>query len=1601
MNTRISQLFVTGLCIAALAVGIAYSQTSNGDPPDNDIGGNDSPTGVTGDFNGTVNTGGSYDPYTGNAQRTICDITVPGAVGAYPLKWTRFYDSRSAEVGTGIPVGWRHSYQWTMNLNTGDGLATPDGRWLDFNETNVGVPERSGGPGIVLLGDGGRLLFESVPYTVNNLNYTRFRLAQIVDPHGLTTRLDYETTHHDQNGNAIYRLARITEPAGRFLQINYSLTETEQIAGVQAFDAQNNPTQSVIYTYGSFTPSGSSQTYPVLTRVDYSDGTAALYTYQNDNIGQRGSPGIPLLKTCDDVRYGGAMRQIEYSFLGSRVHGQLKSEKKMGTGEAVSTLTFPTTLNAAQTRTETRGDGPARTFTYSSEGRLSSYTDFKNTNPTSLTYDAGNFLGAVKDAMNHETTFTREPNIGQLTRLTHPGGTAHVHFDYSDPNNPYYLTSRRDERDYYTFYDRDGNHRVWQIRYPDGATEKFWYNEFGQVRTHQRRNGAYEHFLYDTEGRLRRAWYPTTTATWPPPLEQPSIWFDYYPSGHPWADLVSAVSESKAISPMVFEYDYGPDGQPCSGRGLVTKITHGNTSLYVDGSYLSFGYDSSGNLLWQENELRQRTTINYDDYNRPISIIPPAPAGPVTFSYEPTFGPPNPYLHTARAVHFQTDGAGVTVENKYDQNFRITSTTQVDGTASPPTTRFEYWPVGTLRLIRDPRDQNWMTSYSYDGRRQLETVTDALNRTTRVYRDPVGNVEWIERPDGRWENSGYDEMNRVRTLTEPLNDSVNKRTTLTYWPSGMVRTVTDDNGQPTMFEYDESDLQTKMTYPDSTYQAWTYSRGKLQSRRTVGGRLQRFSYDFRNRLKDMYWDEGSSVPDWVRFEYDAASQLIAASNQNGTIARQYDDAGRLLFEEQNVYGLGPKTVSFGSDGAGKVTAMSLVGTDYQFAYQYDTLGRFEQILNVQDTPGGVTKSLWYQYLYDAASNETQRFCPMNGLTQLYERDPLGRIKTLTVKKVAEPDLARMLPIGPPPIGAAVNSPPLPVPMPVPVPALLAGLTNLLPKAGAEVPAVGEVIAREGYIHHPKMDWVTNVNRHDGKNDIFGYDYSGQLANASYGQWNGQGTRQVIYSQDALGNRSQVNDNGSLQGYSSNPFYRNQYVTAPAGTVVNYTDHQVAIYQGLSYTYLGNGQLASVTGGGHNYQLSYDAFGRCVKRTLNGETIYYTYDGHSPIYEWKGDGSRAGWNVYGKGVDEILLRAEYVTHDNGQGQGFFFQQNRLGSITHLTGFSGEPIEIYRYDAFGQPTTIYNAGGVFDNRFKFTGREYQANFGIYEYRARAYHPGLGRFLSEDPIGFAAGDTNLFRYCGGDPVNHTDPFGLTRAGKRDKNFDKDGNDSAYYGSDPYPDDVSDANPLEGVDESNMDRVTLGGAPVRSGNAGVPGGLGSVTGPSAGPGGPGSGTRGDGNGPGGARSTGGNGNPYFNNGHFLTNLGKGFQRYNLPAHAAFWEGYANQVVNFIPLGGGITRVGSGLRFAARTAKPTWPSTARQMDDFLKVPGKRIPDTPGTPGRGKVEWRPNPDTKITFEQHPYHPNAPDWHKGPHFHLDTPGIKPHQRYVPGDPIPGY
>ena len=74
----------------------------------------------------------------------------------------------------------------------------------------------------------------------------------------------------------------------------------------------------------------------------------------------------------------------------------------------------------------------------------------------------------------------------------------------------------------------------------------------------------------------------------------------------------------------------------------------------------------------------------------------------------------------------------------------------------------------------------------------------------------------------------------------------------------------------------------------------------------------------------------------------------------------------------------------------------------------------------------------------------------------------------------------------------------------------------------------------------------------------------------------------------------------------------------------------------------------------------------------------------------------------------------------------------------------------YDSFG------NAATSIPTSYQYTGREYDADTGLYYYRNRWYDPEIGLFISEDPIGFAGGDVNLYRYVGNNPQNFIDPYG-----------------------------------------------------------------------------------------------------------------------------------------------------------------------------------------------------------------------------------------------------
>lgn len=95
-------------------------------------------------------------------------------------------------------------------------------------------------------------------------------------------------------------------------------------------------------------------------------------------------------------------------------------------------------------------------------------------------------------------------------------------------------------------------------------------------------------------------------------------------------------------------------------------------------------------------------------------------------------------------------------------------------------------------------------------------------------------------------------------------------------------------------------------------------------------------------------------------------------------------------------------------------------------------------------------------------------------------------------------------------------------------------------------------------------------------------------------------------------------------------------------------------------------------------------------------------------------------------------------------------DQLGSVRDILNSVGALIDHIDYDSFGNIINETNAAA--SDRFKFTGREWDPELSLYYYRARFYDPAT--FVSQDPLGFGAGDANLYRYVGNSPLMYVDP-------------------------------------------------------------------------------------------------------------------------------------------------------------------------------------------------------------------------------------------------------
>jgi RHS repeat-associated protein len=135
---------------------------------------------------------------------------------------------------------------------------------------------------------------------------------------------------------------------------------------------------------------------------------------------------------------------------------------------------------------------------------------------------------------------------------------------------------------------------------------------------------------------------------------------------------------------------------------------------------------------------------------------------------------------------------------------------------------------------------------TYNSAHEPLTITDAAGQTTTYTYNARGQVETVTNAKSETTTYAYHATNATLTsITGPVSGAT---TSFTYDAYGRLRTSTDADSYTVTMDYDALDRQTRVTYPDSTYEETTYRYLDPQGRRDRQGRWTRFTYDAARRL---------------------------------------------------------------------------------------------------------------------------------------------------------------------------------------------------------------------------------------------------------------------------------------------------------------------------------------------------------------------------------------------------------------------------------------------------------------------------------------------------------------------------------------------------------------------------------------------------------------------------------------------------------------------------------------------------------------------------------------------------------------------------------
>jgi len=843
----------------------------------------------------------------------------------------------------------------------------------------------------------------------------------------------------------------------------------------------------------------------------------------------------------------------------------------------------------------------------------------------------------------------------------------------------------------------------------------------------------------------------------------------------------------------------------CDSEGRLTGVTDpaGQTTLLTyngagklasvtdpAGRITQFEVDAAGNLTRVSFPDGTQRTFTYDDQHRIVSKTDPA----------------------GQSMQFTLDANGLYTAITYPDNTQtkfdvrrvkavapldpVPGVTRLPGESLPDRVSGEMpdiitnqlgnaegWILdgrGYLKAKIDPLGNR--TDISWGARDTVSSVTDALGRRVEMYYDLFGNLRYILYPDwsqiemrytsdyklpavvidkmGRQTLFGYDGSGNMVEATDAFGNA----SKFTYNSRGLVISSVGPQGNETLYEYDAKGNLSKVIDPLNRATELSYdSAGNLVQVKDAMNRVTQMSYDAMGRLLSSTAADGGVT----RYAYDANGNLLTLTDAKGQITRyEYDQMNRLIrsrdalgHERQYIYdGMGNliqavnargETISYGYDAANRLIAKDLAGQD-AIGYAYDPVGN---LLEISDSDSVVqwaydiynrpiqeiqaSGTLSYQYdgvgnrvaMSDAIGTTTYSYDALNRLVSL--TDPAGR--TFVFNYDADSRLAsQTAPNG-------VNS------------TFSYDLAGQLLGISHEVG--GNVIAGVGYGYNSVGNRTSEL-REDGNQRTFSYDPLDRLLSSvnSILPANNE-----TFSYDAVGNWT-INGrvHNALNQLTEDSDYR--YTYDAEGSMIQKIS-KTNSSDIITYAYDVENHLVSVTPSLPHpltSEYAYDALGRRIAKRVNGMETHYLLDGANVRLEFDGSGSLIGANTHA-GLDNLLVRDDYSISSS-----YYLQQDGLGSTIALSDSSGNVVERYRYSSFGKldvlnPDFTPKSTDTPLLPYTYTGREWEPETGMYFYRARFYDPGLGRFLSQDPIDLLGGDVNFYTYCANNPLNLIDLFGL----------------------------------------------------------------------------------------------------------------------------------------------------------------------------------------------------------------------------------------------------